>query len=85
MNSITKRVVLYLEAILVTYIKTYISIFFLISMDNQVFMQDLESGLHLMLRGDVARSKLLKGEKLNALKDWLHVLTKVGALVLSKK
>jgi hypothetical protein len=47
-------------------------------MDDRVFMQDLESGLHLMLRSDVARSKLITGEKMKALKDWLYVLAKVS-------
>lgn len=45
-------------------------------MDNRIFMQDLESGLHLMLRNDIARLKLITGEKLKALKEWLRVLVK---------
>lgn len=52
-------------------------IFLLFSMDNRVFMHDLESGLNLMLRNDISRSKLITGEKLKALKEWLRVLVKV--------
>ncbi len=48
-----------------------------ISMDNRIFMQDLESGLHLMFRNDIARFKLITGEKMKVLKEWLRILVKV--------
>ena len=47
-------------------------------MDNRVFMHDLESGLTLMFRNDISRCKLITGEKLKALKEWLRVLVKVN-------
>ena len=51
---------------------------YLLSIDDRVHMQDLESGLHLMLRSDIAHYKSISGVKLDALKEWLRVLTKVG-------
>ncbi len=39
-------------------------------------MQDLESGLSLMLRSDVAANKFITGEKLSALKEVVRVLVK---------
>ena len=41
-------------------------------------MQDLESGLNLMLRSDISHSKMISGEKFDALKEWIRILAKVG-------
>jgi hypothetical protein len=40
-------------------------------------MQDLESGLSLMLRSDIATQKFISGEKMEALKEILRVLVEV--------
>lgn len=41
-------------------------------------MQDLESGLSLMLRSDISHYKIISGEKFIALKEWIRILAKVG-------
>ena len=40
-------------------------------------MQDLESSLNVMIRSEIPRSKLINGEKLDALKEWIRVLSAV--------
>lgn len=45
-------------------------------------MQDLESGLHLMLRSDIAHSKLISGKKLTALRVWINILASVSGCEL---
>lgn len=57
---------------------------YLLSIDDRVHMQDLESGLHLMLRSDIAHFKSITGVKLDALKEWLRVLTKVDIFLILK-
>lgn len=47
-----------------------------------VHEQDLESGLHYSLRREVAGSKQIEGEKLNALKAYVLVLSKVEVQLL---
>lgn len=44
---------------------------------NRVFLQDLETALHLMLRSDIAKKSFINGTELAALKDWIRILTKV--------
>ena len=46
-------------------------------MKNIVYMQDLESGLHYMLRSEVSRLTPISGENLNILNEWLRILVKV--------
>lgn len=41
-------------------------------------MQDLESGLHMMLRSDISHAKLISGKKLEALREWINILAKVN-------
>ena len=43
---------------------------------SKIYMQDLESGLTIMLRSDIGNFKSITGEKLNALKEWLRILNK---------
>ena len=40
-------------------------------------MQDLESGLHLIIRSDISHSRIITGHKFDALKEWLRILVKV--------
>ena len=47
-------------------------------------MSDLESGLNYMLRHEIPRVQVIKGENLGILKTWLNVLAKVRT-VLQKK
>lgn len=47
-------------------------------MKNIVYMQDLESGLHYMLRSEITRLTPISGEKLTVLKEWLRILVKVS-------
>ena len=50
-------------------------------MDNRIFMHDLESGLSLMLRNDIASHKYLTGTKLSSIKEILRILVKVTILL----
>lgn len=47
------------------------------SIMDKVYMQDLESGLHLMIRSDISHSGLISGPKMAALKEWIRILAKV--------
>lgn len=47
------------------------------SKQNKVFMQDLESSLNMILRYEVPRTKLITGDRIDALKKWLKTLVKV--------
>ena len=40
-------------------------------------MQDLESSLNVIFRHEIPHQKLISGEKLSALKQWINVLAKV--------
>jgi hypothetical protein len=40
-------------------------------------MQDLESSLNVMIRSEIPHSKLINGEKLDALKEWMRILANV--------
>lgn len=44
-------------------------------------MQDLESGLHLIIRSDISHSRIITGHKFDALKEWLRILVKVISLL----
>lgn len=44
---------------------------------DKVYMQDLESGLHLIIRSDISHSRIITGHKFDALKEWLRILVKV--------
>jgi hypothetical protein len=46
-------------------------------------MSDLESGLNYMLRHEIPRNQVIKGENLGILKTWLNVLAKVCILIYS--
>lgn len=50
------------------------------SMDNRVYMQDLESSLNVMLRSEIGHHKAIDGEALVALREWMRVLNKVFQL-----
>lgn len=51
---------------------------------DKVYMHDLESGLHLMLRSDISHSRTIGGHKLQALKEWMRVLAKVMSIKNNK-
>ena len=50
---------------------------YLANMDERVYLQDLETALHLILRSDIAKVSLITGSKMIALKEWMRVLLKV--------
>lgn len=58
-------------------LKIFLARIFL-SIEDKVYMQDLESGLTMMIRSDIAHSKLISGKKLAALRDWISILVKVS-------
>ena len=43
-------------------------------------MNDLESGLNIMLRSDIGNFKSISGDKLEALKEWLRILKNVNKI-----
>jgi thiol oxidase len=50
---------------------------YLANMDERVYLEDLETALHFMLRSDVAKVSLITGSKMISLKEWIKVLLKV--------
>lgn len=46
------------------------------SVQDKVYMVDLESGLNYLLRSDIPSVKLITGEKMKALKKWMRVLAR---------
>lgn len=44
---------------------------------SKVYMADLESGLHYLLRVELATHKTLEGEELRIFKDFVTVVAKV--------
>lgn len=44
---------------------------------SEVYMADLESGLHYLLRVELATHKTLEGEELKIFKDFVAVVAKV--------
>ena len=51
---------------------------FYYSIKDKVYMQDLEAGLNLLIRSDIAHSKLISGKKLAALREWINLLANVN-------
>lgn len=49
---------------------------------NKVYMQDLESSLNMIIRNEIPRTKLITGDKIDALKRWIDTLVKVGLINL---
>ena len=46
-------------------------------MNDQITMQDLESSLNVMIRSEIPHAKLISGDKLVALREWMRILAKV--------
>jgi thiol-disulfide isomerase/thioredoxin len=44
---------------------------------HRIYLEDLETGLNIMLRSDIAKKQFINGSEMIALKNWIRVLTKV--------
>ena len=69
---------------LVQEIRTYPSSLLTVPLRAKLYSADLESGLHYLLRVELAAHKSLAGTQLKTFKDFMTVVAKVRLVLLSR-